>query len=482
MKNSLNLKPENVFYYFEELSKIPHGSGNTKAISDYCVAFAKERNLEYYQDELNNVIIIKNPTEGYENAEPIIIQGHLDMVCEKEEDCNIDFTKDGLDLYVDGEFLRARGTTLGGDDGIAIAYSLALLDEPGLQHPRLEFIFTVDEETGMDGVQGIDLSPIKGHIMLNIDSDEEGVFLTSCAGGLGVTIELPVERVTESGEVYELKVGGLFGGHSGGEIHKERGNSNILMGRVLEQISYNCDFALVNLEGGTKDNAITRQTVAKLIVPAEAKTVFEESVKAIEAVLKKEYKAADPDLFVNATLLGEGKDEVLHPTAFTKLLFLLRQVPYGVQHMSVEIPGLVETSCNVGIIKLDTDVFHLNVSIRSSVSTRKYEVCDRISFLGEFIGAEVLVGGDYPAWEYKAESQVRDKIAGVYKELFNEEPQIMAIHAGLECGYFADKIHGLDAVSFGPKNLDIHTPQERLSIASAEKYWKLLVEYLKRAK
>ncbi len=482
MKNSLNLKPENVFYYFEELSKIPHGSGNTKAISDYCVAFAKERNLEYYQDELNNVIIIKNPTEGYENAEPIIIQGHLDMVCEKEEDCNIDFTKDGLDLYVDGEFLRARGTTLGGDDGIAIAYSLALLDEPGLQHPRLEFIFTVDEETGMDGVQGIDLSPIKGHIMLNIDSDEEGVFLTSCAGGLGVTIELPVERVTESGEVYELKVGGLFGGHSGGEIHKERGNSNILMGRVLEQISYNCDFALVNLEGGTKDNAITRQTVAKLIVPAEAKTVFEESVMAIEAVLKKEYKAADPDLFVSATLLGEGKDEVLHPTAFTKLLFLLRQVPYGVQHMSVEIPGLVETSCNVGIIKLDTDVFHLNVSIRSSVSTRKYEVCDRISFLGEFIGAEVLVGGDYPAWEYKAESQVRDKIAGVYKELFNEEPQIMAIHAGLECGYFADKIPGLDAVSFGPKNLDIHTPQERLSIASAEKYWKLLVEYLKRAK
>ena len=482
MKNSLNLQPENVFYYFEELSKIPHGSGNTKAISDYCVAFAKERNLEYYQDDLNNVIIIKEATEGYEQSEPIIIQGHLDMVCEKEEDCKIDFTKDGLDLYVDGEFLRARGTTLGGDDGIAIAYSLALLDEPNLQHPRLEFIFTVDEETGMDGVQGIDLAPIKGHIMLNIDSDEEGVFLTSCAGGLGVTLNLPVERVEETGVVYEIKVGGLFGGHSGGEIHKERGNSNILMGRVLEAISFNCDYSLISLAGGTKDNAITRQTVAKVLVSADNKEHLEGSVKAIEEVLKKEYIAADPDLFVSVTEMGSATEHVLHPSAYIKLLFLLRQVPYGVQHMSIEIPGLVETSCNVGIIELTEDTFRLNVSIRSSVSTRKYEVCDRITFLGEFIGADVLVGGDYPAWEYKADSQIRDKIAGVYRELFDEEPQIMAIHAGLECGYFADKIPGLDAVSFGPKNLDIHTPQERLSIASAEKYWKLLVEYLKRAK
>lgn len=482
MKNSLNLQPENVFYYFEELSKIPHGSGDTKAISDYCVNFAKERQLEYYQDDLNNVIIIKEASEGYEAAEPIIIQGHLDMVCEKEEDCAIDFTKDGLDLYVDGDFLRARGTTLGGDDGIAIAYSLALLDEPSLQHPRLEFIFTVDEETGMYGVQGIDLSPIKGHIMLNIDSDEEGVFLTSCAGGLGATITLPVERVAEEGTLYEIKVGGLFGGHSGGEIHKERGNSNILMGRVLEYISFNCDYALMNLEGGTKDNAITRQTIAKVVVAPAYKDVFENSVKEIEKVLKKEYQSADPDLMVSATEAGNGKYEVLHPTAFIKVLFLLRQVPYGVQHMSVDIPGLVETSCNVGIMKLEEECFNLNVSIRSSVSSRKYEVCDRITFLGEFIGAEVEVGGDYPAWEYKAESMVREKIAGVYKELFNEEPQIMAIHAGLECGYFADKIPGLDAVSFGPKNLDIHTPQERLSIASAEKYWKLLVEYLKRAK
>ena len=303
MKNSLNLQPDNVFYYFEELSKIPHGSGNTKAISDYCVNFAKERNLEYYQDDLNNVIIIKDATAGYENAEPIIIQGHLDMVCEKEEDCNIDFEKDGLDLYVDGEFLKARGTTLGGDDGIAIAYSLALLDEPNLEHPRLEFIFTVDEETGMDGVQGIDLAPSKGHIMLNIDSDEEGVFLTSCAGGLGVSLSLGVEHIEESGLLYELKVGGLFGGHSGAEIQKERGNSNILMGRVLEYISFNCDYSLVSLEGGSKDNAITRQTVAKVILPVAHKDVFEGSVKAIEEILKKEYKAADPDLFKHLNLV-----------------------------------------------------------------------------------------------------------------------------------------------------------------------------------
>lgn len=482
MRNSLNLQPDNVFYFFEELSKIPHGSGNTKAISDYCVEFAKSHNLEFHQDSLNNVIIIKDATPGYENADPVIIQGHLDMVCEKEEDCTIDFMKDGLDLYVDGDFLRARGTTLGGDDGIAVAFALAILEDDSLKHPRLEMIFTIDEETGMDGVQGIDLAPIKGNIMLNIDSDEEGVFLTSCAGGLGVQIDLPVSRQEATGTSILLKLTGLFGGHSGGEIHKERGNSNILMGRVLKYMADEFEFSISVLEGGSKDNAITRQTIADLLIDPADLDDFKARLTQIEQILQNEYKTADPDLHFELEITENQTRNILNSVSFTKLLFLLRQAPYGVAHMSVDIPNLVETSDNTGVMKLGEEEFNLHFSIRSSVSSRKYEVADRVQFLGEFLGATVTTGSDYPAWEYKKDSKVRDRISGLYRELFQEEPVVGAIHAGLECGYFAGKMPELDAVSFGPKNLDIHTPQERLSISSTQKYWKLLTAYLEQAK
>lgn len=482
MRNSLNLQPENVFYYFEELCKIPHGSGNTKAISDYCVNFAKEHNLEYYQDNLNNVIIVKPATAGYENAEPIIIQGHLDMVCEKEEGCQIDFEKDGLDLYVDGDFLRARGTTLGGDDGIAVAYALAILDDDSLSHPRLEMIFTIDEETGMDGVQGIDLSPIKGHILLNIDSDEEGVFLTSSAGGLGTGIALPVTRVDAEGVLCNIKIHGLYGGHSGAEIHKERASANYIIGRVLKRLHDKHDFALVNLEGGLKHNAITRQSTCDIVVEKSQIEAVKETLKQFEAELRKEYQTTDPEISITLTENGEQTVKAVDPASQTKIIFILREMPFGVQHMSKDIEGLVETSANPGVMVLNENEFKIAFSIRSSVTSRKYEVSDRLQFLGEFVGATVTIGDDYPAWEYAAESKVRGAIADVYKELFNEEPVVTAIHAGLECGYFAEKIPNIDAVSFGPKNLDIHTPQERLSISSTERYWKLLVEFLKRAK
>jgi len=480
VENSLNLQPVAVFHYFEELAKIPHGSYNTKAISDYCVNFAKERNLEHYQDDTNNVIIIKEASAGYENAAPIIIQGHLDMVCEKEEDCNIDFEKDGLDLYVDGDFLKARGTTLGGDDGIAIAYCLALLDDDAIAHPRLECIFTTEEETGMDGVQAIDLSPIKGRIMLNIDSDVEGEFLTSSAGGCEATIDLPVKRTDVDGSVLKITVGGLYGGHSGAEIHKERGNANYLLGRVLKALSDEVSLSLAEMEGGQKHNAITRQATAVVVVDDLAKA--KEIVKNMEDLFKNEYRSADPELFVSLEETGAKSASCVDQTSLTKIIFLLREMPYGVQHMSVDIEDLVETSINIGINKLETEVFSLCISIRSSVTSRKYEVLDRVTFLGEFVGAVVEKTDDYPAWQYKAESVVRGKIAECYKNLFNKEPEIKAIHAGLECGYFDEKLPGLDAVSFGPTNFDIHTPQERLSISSTERYWKLLVEFLKSAK
>ena len=477
-----NLQPERVFYHFEEIAKIPHGSGNTKQISDYLVAFAKEHNLEHYQDEINNVIIIKEATEGYENADAVIIQGHMDMVCEKESDCNIDFEKDGLDLYVEDGFVKARGTTLGGDDGIAVAYGLALLEATDIAHPRLELVITVDEETGMDGAYGIDLSMLKGKKMLNIDSDEEGIFLTSCAGGTSVEATIPVKRITQTGVVLNVKVDGLFGGHSGAEIHKERGNASILMGRVLNNIANEVPFGIISLAGGLKNNAIPRECNASILVPEEAVSLVETIIAEQSEIFKKELFASDADVKVTSVNAGVQEASILDFASINQVLCYLRLVPNGVQHMSQAISGLVETSLNLGIMELQEDVFVTDTSIRSSVGSRKEDLRDKLVNIIELVGGEAEVVGDYPAWEYKAESKLREEIAAAYKAVYGKEPEFTAIHAGLECGILSEKIEDLDCVSFGPANYDIHTPQERLNIESTERVWNFLVEYLKQAR
>lgn len=476
------LEPRSVFQYFEDICSIPHGSQNTKAISDYCIAFAKEHHLKWIQDDMNNVIIFKEGSKGYENAKPIIIQGHMDMVCEKETGVDIDFEKDGLDLYIEDGFLKARGTTLGGDDGIAIAYAFAILSDDTIAHPPLEVVITVDEEIGMLGAEGIDLSMLKGRKLLNIDSDEEGVFLTSCAGGLTADCELPVSRTTLLGTAYQLKITGLLGGHSGTEIHKEHGNAIMLMGRLLKQLTEEVSFSLVNLEGGLKDNAIPRETISLIVLDeAEEHTAYN-LVQAFEADLKKELSASDPGVTVTIEKQENRAYEVLASSSMIKVLFMLRSMPCGVQHMSMAIPGLVETSLNAGIMVLKKDSFSLSFSVRSSVTSRKYEVADQLTFITEFLGGQVNISGDYPAWEYKADSRMRDLMVNTYRDLFQEEPKIQAIHAGLECGIFSGKLEGLDCISFGPANFDIHTPKERLSIASTEKVWRLILEFLKRSK
>ncbi|MBQ2705929.1 MAG: aminoacyl-histidine dipeptidase [Agathobacter sp.] len=477
-----NLQPERVFYYFEEIAKIPHGSGNTKQISDYLVEFAKEHNLEHYQDEVNNVIMIKEATTGYEYSDSIIIQGHMDMVCEKESDYNIDFEKDGLELFVEDGFVKARGTTLGGDDGIAVAYALALLESSEYAHPRLEVVITIDEETGMDGAYAIDLSMLKGKKMLNIDSDEEGVFLTSCAGGTAVKALIPVKRNTEEGVVLNVKVDGLFGGHSGGEIHKERGNASILMGRVLNNIAKEVPFGIITLAGGLKDNAIPRECNASILVPEEGVERVEEIIATTSEVLKKEFFSSDAGVQVTSVNAGVQSADILDFVSLNKVLCYLRMVPNGVQNMSQAIPGLVETSLNLGIMELKEDVFMTETSIRSSVRSRKEDVRDRLINIIEVCGGEAEVMGDYPAWEYKAESKLRDEIAVAFKNVYGKDVKFDAIHAGLECGILSEKIEGLDCVSFGPQNFDIHTPQERLNIESTERVWKFLVEFLKQAK
>lgn len=476
------LASEKVFSYFEELSAIPHGSRDTKKISDYLVDFAKAHQLEYYQDETNNVVMIQSATAGYENADPIILQGHMDMVCEKESGYDIDFSNDGLELYVDGDFLKAKGTTLGGDDGIAVAYALAILDTPEIAHPRLEVVLTVDEEIGMLGASAIDLSMLHGHTLLNIDSDVEGHFLTSCAGGMTVNTNIPVDHITQEGLVMTVTLAGLCGGHSGSEIDKEHGNANIVMGRVLKYISDRMEMGIVSLAGGMKDNAIPRESNACLLIPVEKKEEFLEYLTGLNDMLKKEFAVSDPDICLVAQEGAVEERSILSYGAMMKTIFYLRNVPNGVLHMSRVMPGLVETSLNLGILVLGEDCLSMTTSIRSSVTSRKEDVCDRLGQLAEFLGGETEVSGDYPAWEYRMDSPLRDAMQKVYRELFGQEPVFEAIHAGLECGILSEKIPDLDCVSFGPDNYDIHTPKERLSIPSTERVWRLLIEFLKQCK
>ena len=476
------LEPKRVFAYFEEICGIPHGSGNTKAISDYCVSFAKEHHLKWIQDESNNVIIFKDGSKGYETAEPVIIQGHMDMVCEKENGVDIDFEKDGLNLYIDGDFLKAEGTTLGGDDGIALAYALAILEDDTLPHPPLEVVLTVDEEIGLLGAESIDLSMLKGRKLLNIDSDEEGIFLTSCAGGLRADCRIPVSRVQAEGTAYEIQVAGLKGGHSGSEISKERGNAIMLLGRVLYAVRQEIPFALADISGGLKDNAIPREATAAIFLPLETDPQkLQEKIASLNETLKHEYQASDSELQVCCQKAERKNTKAVNETSLTKILLMLCSMPWGVQHMSTEIQGLVETSLNPGIMTLEDDMFQLCFSVRSSVTSRKYDLTERLAFITEFLGGEIETHGDYPAWEYQAESPMRNLMAETYKDLFQEPPKLQAIHAGLECGIFSGKLEGLDCISFGPNNYDIHTPQERLSISSTQKIWKLLLEFLKRS-
>lgn len=356
------------------------------------------------------------------------------------------------------------------------------MDSPEIAHPRLEVVITVDEEIGMLGAEVIDLSMLKGHKLLNIDSDVEGHFLTSCAGGMTIEVTLPVTRMTQNGLEMTVTVTGLEGGHSGAEIDKEHGNANIVMGRVLKYIADRMEIGIVSMAGGLKDNAIPRESEAVLLIPGEKKEAFLSYIAEIENILRNEFAASDAGICIK-TVAGEEKEaQILSYNAMSKVIFYLRQVPNGVQHMSRVMPGLVETSLNMGILTLTEENLMTTTSARSSVGSRKAEVLDRVTHLVEFLGGEVEVNGDYPAWEYKADSNIRETISAVYQELFDEEPVFEAIHAGLECGILSGKIADLDCVSFGPNNYDIHTPKERLSISSTEKVWKLLKEFLKRCK
>ena len=447
-----NLEPKRVFEIFEEMCAIPHGSANTKAISDWCVAFGEKLGLEHYQDEANNVILIAPATPGYEDAPAVILQGHVDMVCEKKADCAKNMDKEGLDLFVDGDLVGAKGTTLGGDDGIAVAMALAALEDTTVQHPRLEVVLT---------------------------TEEEGIFTVGCAGGGSVFCHLPLIREEFAGETLAVRVSGLVGGHSGVEINKGRANANVLMGRLLRAMAAVTELRLVSAEGGSKGNAIP--TAAAAVVTVADGSAARKAAETLAAEMKKEYRIADPGLTV-AVETVETKSLPMDEVTTGKALCMLTCLPNGVQAMSMDIPGLVQTSLNIGILKCGDDELTAVCSVRSSVASQKQMVRDRLRCLTEQLGGRVDVVGDYPAWEYLPDSPLRERMIEVYREQYGKEPVVETVHAGLECGLLGEKLPGLDCVSFGPDLTDIHTPRERMHIASVQRTWKLLCEVLKRSK
>lgn len=475
------LEPAKVFYFFEEISRIPRGSGNTTAISNYLVEFAKKRGLAYRQDAYENVIIWKDASVGYEHCKTVMLQGHMDMVCEKELDSTHDFSKDGLQLKVVSDCVYAEGTTLGGDDGIAVAYALAILDDDAIKHPPLEVVITTDEETGMDGAIGLDCSDLKSEYFINIDSEEEGTILTSCAGGMTVNARFPIRKLKKTGYVVDITLKGLQGGHSGTEIDKNRENAVYMLGRMLTALKHRkVDYRLMEINGGLKDNAIPRSAQVKFLI--KDKESATEQIQAVIDMIKKELEHSEPDAAFIMSVSELQTTDIIEDAVTKKVAFFLEQTPNGVQRMSAAIPGLVESSLNMGICKTDEHEIAFSFSLRSSLQSYKVYMKNKLKDLVQELGGIFEVKSEYPAWEYRADSPLRELMVRVYEEQYGEKPAIEAIHAGLECGILADKMPGLDMVSIGPDILDIHTPKERLIISSTQRVYTYLLRVLEAMK
>ena len=449
------LKPESVFKYFEALCSVPHGSGNTKQISDLCVSYAKKLGLRYRQEPCNNVIIWKDGSAGYEDAAPIMLQGHIDMVCAKTDDCTKDMAKDGLDLRTDGEWVWADKTSLGGDNGIAVAMILAILEDETMPHPPIEAVFTVEEEVGMDGAFALDCSDLKSRKLLNLDSEEEGVFTVSCAGGLRLDCVMPGKAQPLKGETgYHLTLAGLQGGHSGGEIDKGRGSANQLMGRVLYSAMEKFPgLRLADIRGGRFDN---------------------------DAILKNEYAGCDDGITLTCekTELTAAMDQ----ETTSRMLHVLLALPQGVQAMNVDFPGLVQTSLNLGVMSVEEDGLHFAFSIRSCIASQKDMMEQRVRSVVEYAGGTAHKRSSYPGWQYARQSQFREMILQAYHDTTGKVGGIAATHGGLECGLFIEKMPGLDAVSMGPELHDVHSVRERLNVPSTQRTYELVCEILKRSR
>ena len=475
-KRLAGLEPASVFGYFEEICGIPHGSRNTRQISDYLVNFAKSHDLRYIQDDADNVIIFGEATPGYEDHPTVILQGHMDMVCEQDADCTIDMAKEGLDVTHDGNVVFARGTTLGADNGIAVAMGLAILADKTIPHPPIEVLITSDEEIGLLGAAAADLSELKGRALINLDSEGEGVFTVSCAGGCVANIGLPVDRHAVYGPCIRLVVDGLQSGHSGADIHRNRANANKIMGEFMSRIQKLMPLCLTSLAGGAKDNVIPGSCQATLVAMGINLERINGIAEALQAEVREQYD--EPNATVQAFDVDALGGNSLSTESTAKVIELLCAAPNGVQSWSKDIEGLVQTSLNMGVVKLG-DRLNVTLSVRSSVNSEKQELLEQLKKLAEMFDASYAEDGAYPAWEYKKESRLREVMISTYKDMFGKDAKVEAIHAGLECGLFTEKIPGLDCVSIGPQMHDIHTSRERLEIGSTQRTWEFLLAVLK---
>ena len=478
MENVLkDLNPQLVFKYFEEISQIPRGSGNEKAISDYLKSFGENLGFETIQDEALNIIIRKPATKGYENCPGVILQGHMDMVCEKNKDTDHDFEKDPLKLRIIDDNIYATGTTLGADNGIAVAMGMAVLASNDLEHPPIEVLVTTDEEAGMSGAMALDGSLLKGQYIINLDSEEEGFLLVSCAGGVTATSSLKAEytNVDSNKQALLIDIKGLFGGHSGIDIIKQRANSNILMGRLLNLLSVKFDLA--KIEGGSKNNAIPRECEAIILVDKNDVAKAKEEINNIAQIFQKEFSTSDPGIIVKCS--ETNVDKTLTCESTNNVVKLLNLIPNGIQTMSMDIEGLVESSTNLGVVRTADSEITFECAVRSSVSTLKDSITNKMDLLANTLGGSLKLESDYPAWEYSKGSKLEEICVETYEKLTGKKPTIMAIHAGLECGLLLDKMPHAQAISLGPDMANVHTPEEHLSISSTENTWNYLVAILK---
>ena len=480
MKILQNLEPKAVFQYFEEISNIPRGSGNEKGISDYLLNFGKELGLESIQDEALNVIIKKPGTLGYENAPTVIIQGHMDMVCEKNNGVEHDFEKDPLKLRIVDDYIYATDTTLGADNGIAVAYAMAILASNDIPHPPIEVLLTTDEETGMSGAMAIKKENLQGKILINLDNEEEGYLLVSCAGGVRSTATLKVdEQEIGSKKLIKINISGLKGGHSGMDIIKERGNSNKILGRVLKGLLREVKFNLVSLNGGSKNNAIPREAEAIIAVNPNDENTAIEVINNWNNIIENELRAQDPGLKIEASITDIKTCKEFTDESTKKVVDLLYIYPNGINTKSTEIEGLVESSTNLGVLTTKDGVVEFDSAIRSSIPSLKEEIVLRSKTIVELLGGKFETTSDYPGWEYDPNSKVRDICQKVHKDMYGKEAKIVAIHAGVECGLFNEKLGNLDMISFGPNLYDVHTPDEHMSISSVKNCYEYLLGILK---
>lgn len=469
---------QNILKLFEQISAIPRASSHEQQISRWLLDWAAERRLSARMDPAGNVIIRVPASAGYENAPTIILQGHLDMVCEKTPDSPHDFSKDPIRCIFDGDWLHADRTTLGADDGIAVAIALALVDDPAVAHPPLELLFTVEEEVGLGGALNLEPEALQGRILVNLDSELEGVFIVGCAGGRSARIQLPLSFEPTGGEqVMCISVGGLSGGHSGVDIHKHRASANRVLARLFGEIQGKVPFHIADLQGGTAHNAIAREAQATIVLPAAHLSHLDDTVQAFLQTQRAEYATTDPSIAIE---LHPGQaSRMLTESDTEKAINLLQALPHGVADMSTSIEGFVETSNNLALIKIQGEDLHLHSSQRSTVMSRLEEITRRVASIGHLAGADVLVSDGYPAWQPDMNSPLLARSRKMYEDLFGQLARVEMIHAGLECGIIG-KIYGdMDMISLGATILDPHSPNERLNIPSLVKVWDFLVELLK---